>query len=313
MRLLRREARPAPASRPQAPAPFAPRTVPPRVAVLTMARDEGPMLRRWVEHHAGLVGIDSLLVLDDQSVDGSTDDLGCTVHRLPPLDGEGFELTRMRLASTLAEALLLVHDYVAFLDADEFLVTSPAFDTLGDLLAARGYPEIVGTVGLNVVQVPGEQPLDLTRPFLDQRGYAIFTPLMCKPALKRVAAPWVQASHGIAAPYAIDPDLFLVHLKFADRDRLAAMAGRRNAAFQADGRAAKSSWSRPADDLVGALDAAVTGLDLAALPTFDPAAAGLDALIGEEDGVWRPPRQGQLRALKENPVEALPSSLRGRV
>lgn len=309
-RLVRRLRGPAPQS---AAAPYAPRSATPQIAVMTMVRDEGDMLRLWVDHHARLVGLDNLVVLDDQTSDGSTDGLGCTVHRLPELDGRTFEVTRMRLASRLAEALLLVYDYVVFLDADEFLVTSPEFASLGDLLAARDYPEIVGAVGLNVVQVPGEASLDLGKPLLDQRGYAVFAPIMCKPALKRVPAPWAKASHGIRAPYAIDPDLFLLHLKFADRDRLAAMAARRNEAFRADGRAEKSSWSSPAENLVAALDRAVGELDLAEVPTFEPRSAGLDALIFEDEGVFRPPKQGQLRVLKENPVQAIPDRLRGRV
>jgi hypothetical protein len=299
--------------RQQEPAPaYAPRALPAQVAVMTMVRDEGPMLRRWVEHHAALVGLDNLVVLDDQTSDGSTDDLGCTVHRLPVLDGEMFEPIRMQLTSGLAAALLVVYDYVVFLDADELLVTSPEFDTLGDLLAARDYPEVVGAVGLNLVHAPGEAPLDLSRPLLEQRGFAVFTPLMCKPVLKRVAAPWVRASHGIRARYTIDPDLFLLHLKFADRDRLAEIAVRRNRAFQADGRAAESSWSRPVDEVTDALDVAIGRADLAGATPFDPRSAGLDSIVLERNGICRTPKQGQLQALLDNPVQHIPESLRGR-
>jgi hypothetical protein len=223
-----------------------------------------------------------------------------------------FEPIRMRLTSGLAEALLVVYDYVVLLDADELLVTAPEFDSLGDLLDRRGYPEVVGAVALNVVHAPGEQPLDLSRPVLDQRGYAVFTPVMCKPVLKRVPAPWVRASHGIRAPYAIDPDLFLLHLKFADRDRLAKIATRRNQAFRADGRAAQSSWSRPVDEVTAALDAAVERADLVGATTFDPRAAGLDSILFERNGICRTPKQGQLEALLDNPVQRIPGRLQGR-
>jgi hypothetical protein len=279
---------------------------------MTMVRDEGAMLRRWVDHHAALVGLDNLVVLDDQTSDGSTDGLGCTVHRLPVLDGERFEPVRMQLTSGLGAALLAVYDYVVLLDADELLVTSPEFDTLADLLAARGYPEVLGAVALNVVHAPGEAPLDLSRPVLDQRGFAVFTPLMCKPVMKRVPADWVRASHGIRAPYAIDPDLFLLHLKFADRDRLAATALRRHRAFQADGRAAASSWSRPVDEVTDALDAAIDRADLPAATAFDPRSAGLGSVVFERNGIHRTPKQGQLEALLDNPVQRIPASLRGR-
>jgi len=313
VRLRRRERGAGQTEQQSEPAPgYAPRSLPPQVAVLTMVRDEGPMLRRWVDHHAALVGLDNLVVLDDQSSDGSTDDLGCTVHRLPVLDGERFEPIRMQLTSGLAAALLAVYDYVVLLDADELLVTSPEFDTLGDLLAARGYPEVVGAVALNLVHAPGDAPLDLCRPVLDQRRYAVFTPLMCKPVLKRVPAAWVRASHGIRAPYAIDPDLFLLHLKFADRDRLAETAVRRHRAFQADGRAAASSWSRPVDEVTDALDAAIGRADLAAATAFEPRSADLDSILLARNGIHRTPKQGQLEALLDNPVQRIPESLRGR-
>ena len=116
---------------------------PPTVAVLTMARDEGPLLRVWAEHHARLVGAGNVLILDDSTSDGSTDalgDLGCTLHRLPTFRGERFEGARMQLVSGIAQGLLAVYDYVVFVDADEFLVVDPAHAGLAELLLARGLP-----------------------------------------------------------------------------------------------------------------------------------------------------------------------------
>src|SRR5262245_57139984 len=57
---------------------------PPRVAVLTTVRDEAQMLPRWLDYYGRQVGSENLLVLDDNSVDGSTKDLPCTVYQLPP-------------------------------------------------------------------------------------------------------------------------------------------------------------------------------------------------------------------------------------
>lgn len=57
----------------------------PSLAVVTMARDEGAVLRRWVDWYAGQVGAEHVIVLDDGSTDGSTDDLPCPVLHLPPL------------------------------------------------------------------------------------------------------------------------------------------------------------------------------------------------------------------------------------
>ena len=86
----------------------------PRVLVMTMVRDEAEMLPRWLRHYAGQVGMENLIVLDDNSTDGSTDGLECTVHRLPPLPGDRFERTRMDLLSGLAQGFLSVYDYAVF-------------------------------------------------------------------------------------------------------------------------------------------------------------------------------------------------------
>ena len=50
------------------------------------------MLPRWIAHYAAQVGMESLVVIDDNSTDGSTDDLPCTVVRIPPLEVAGLRL-----------------------------------------------------------------------------------------------------------------------------------------------------------------------------------------------------------------------------
>lgn len=287
----------------------------PEVAVITMARDEGELLPVWVSHYAKHVGIDNLIVLDDSSVDGSTDDLGCTVHRVPPLKGGlDFEPVRMRLMNGIANGLLAVYDYVVFVDVDEFLVTDPAVHpTLPDLLEDRGRPETLGVMGLNVVHVPGAEPapLDLGRPVLEQRSFAKFTPLMCKPSVKRINAGWAISSHALKAPYTIDPELFMLHLKFADRDRLAEVARLRNEVSKADGRAEDASWGKEADQVLAIFDEVVADVDVDSIPEFDPAEANLEEMVIFHNGRHRTPKQGQIAALRRQPFTRIPRRLAG--
>lgn len=286
---------------------------PPSVLVMTMARDEADMLPRWVEHYGRQVGVDHLLVLDDNSSDGSTDDLPCSVHRLPPLVGRHFERTRMRLLSGLAAGYLEVYDVVAFVDVDEFLVADPAHHTdLRSYLATRRDRDVIAPVGLNVVHLPDvEGPLRPGEPVLEQRRHAQFAPLMCKPSLKQVPAAWRWASHGIEAPFEVDPELFMLHLKFADRDGLARVAAHRKALSDADGRARGSSWSRDADDILAAFDRAVGGVDAAALTEFDVADVDLGPVVEPQDGWHRAVGAGQVQALKHQPLRRIPSRLLG--
>jgi hypothetical protein len=294
--------------------PSEPETAP-TVLVMTMVRDEAQMLPRWINHYAGQVGMDNLLVLDDNSSDGSTDGLECTVHRLPSLSGRGFEKARMQLLSGLASGFLGAYDFVAFVDADEFLVPDPTrHHDLRSYLASRRDREVVAPLALNVVHVPSvEPPLRPGEPVLGQRQFAKFAPVMCKPSIKRVPASWRWASHGIAAPFEVDPELFMVHLKFADRDLLRQVAAHRKALVDADGRASGSSWSREADDIVAALDRAVAGIDVDTVTEFDPREVDLTKLVEPRDGWHRAVGAGQVQALRHLPLRRVPAALIGRV
>jgi hypothetical protein len=153
----------------------------PRLAAVTMVRDERVMLPRWVAHYGRECGPDHLYVIDDNTTDGSTDDLPCSVIRIPSWGDKHFEVTRMRMVSRIAAALLEAYDAVLFADADEFLVADPErHEGLVDLLARREGTEVLGAQALNVVHdARREGPLDPDQPVLGQRQWAKFIPLMC--------------------------------------------------------------------------------------------------------------------------------------
>ena len=122
-----------------------------------------------------------------------------------------------------------------------------AYSGLVDFIAAHPDERAMAPLTLNVVHhVDVEGPLDPAQPVLGQRRFAKFMPVMCKPALNATLAPWKQASHGIACPFAIHRDLFMIHLKFFDRDHLWSTSNHRRRMVEADGRAKKTTWSRPA-------------------------------------------------------------------
>ena len=287
----------------------------PTIAAITMARDEGPMLRRWVDHYGRELGPDNLVVIDDNSSDGSTDDLPCPVIRIPPIGKKSFEPSRMGLLSGLADSLLNVYDAVLFSDADEFVVADPdKYESVRHLVADRADRDVLGVVALNLAHAPSEGPLDPDRPLLEQRHYAKFLPLMCKPAIKRVPAAWRWASHGIMAPYSVDPDLFMFHMKYGDRDQLRAISRARNEAWKADRRADGTSWTLDADESVEVLDRLWDDVDLTAVKPFRVPLERLPGFIeGRPDGSWRAVGQGQVLAMGKRPLVGVPERFRGLV
>ncbi len=292
----------------------------PRIAVITMSRDSGPVLRRWVEHYQRQVGADDVFVIDDHSVDGSTDDLPCTVLKLPYLDKYSFEPSRMGVLSALAKSMLFAYDAVLLADADEFVVADPArHESLRHFAAARKGVDVAGVLGYNVVHRIGvEAALDFDAPtLLGQREFARFTPLMCKPALKWVDADWAHASHGIRHPFAPDPELFMFHFKFADLAQLELLAEHRHQAAVVEGRAVKSSWSRPTDEIVAALRTAVDNIETAVttgeLGKFRPGAKKIESIVQNEGNLWRATGAGQHLALVKPPYVRIPDEFRALV
>ncbi|CAN5324071.1 hypothetical protein BH09ACT12_BH09ACT12_18440 [soil metagenome] len=297
----------------EAPEPTHPDGELPAVAVITMARDEGTMLRRWVDHHAGHVGAENLVVIDDHSQDGSTDDLPCPVIKIPFLRKRGFEQSRMGLLAGISAGLLEAYDAVLFCAAEEFVVPDPdRHESLRHFVAARPGHTALGVLGLNVVHdLAREAPLRDDAPILSQRRFAKFVPLMCKPALKWVPAEWAHASHGIVCPFTVDPDLFMFHMKFADRDHLAASAARRNESHTTEGRAANTSWVRPADEMVALLDEIVADFEPDDVDPFRPRKERLGRIVQQRGPMWRATGLGQVAAMQQRPLVRIPKRFKG--
>ena len=289
-----------------------------RLAAITMVRNEAAMLPRWIEHYAGqLGGYEHLLVLDDISDDGSTDDLPCPVIRVPPFIHRPFEPARLGMISHFGSGLLESYHAVVFTDADEFLVADPdKYDSLVELVAAKTETRVFGAMGLNVTQlVTSEAELDPTRPILAQRRYAKFISLMCKPSIKKVHNQWTAASHGLKRqPWTVDPDLYMFHAKFADRETLRRAAELRKRDVREDNRPRATNWRFGGDAMVDLLDSMAKGVALDRLQTFSPDLVDLAGIVREEEGeVFRARGGRQVQLMKSGELMLIPERFRNLV
>lgn len=284
-----------------------------RVAVMTMTRDEADMLPRWVHYYGAHLGMRNLFVIDDNSTDGSTADLPCTVLHLPagPWKASWMQ-TRVGFANSMSRGLLACFDVVIFTDVDEFLVPDPArYAGLFDYLTARADTDVVAPVAVNLLHAPASEPaIDPSRPILEQRRFVKWAPDMCKPLVKRQPATWLQGFHGIKAPFVIDPELYMIHLKYYDVDALADVADRRQHLYLNEGRGSgKSSWPLGAEairkQLAGWIDDAASDL-----PEFEAAECDLAGTVHAMDSGFFRSLGPQLGAVTDYPLRVLPERFR---
>lgn len=290
-----------------------------RIAAITFCRDEGRMLPLWIKYYGEQLGVENLYVVDDNSEDGSTDNLPCDVLHIPPIRGGKFNSTRMAMVGNLGRSLLQLYDVVLFCDTDEFIVPDPdkyaGLKQYIEVKSAEGL-NAVGSLGFNVVHnVGSEPPLDLSQPLLGQRQLAKFLPLMCKPAIKWVPGHWSSGTHGVRTSYKVDPDLWMFHMKFGDRDHLQEAADHRQRMVEADGRSRDTQWRQGGDTLVDLLERITEGADASQIPDFvPPTGERLDALVVEDPpGNWRAPKGSQMTLMEKRPLVRIPKRFHGIV
>ena len=284
-----------------------------RVVAMTMVRDEPDMLPRWIRHYGRHVGVEHLIVLDDNSEDGSTVGLPCTVHHLPPpRPTDHWGLMRVRLVNGLSAGLLAFYDAVVFTDVDEFLVPDPAtHPSLRHYLAARPEPTVVAGLAYDVVHdARVEPPIDPDRPVLAQRRYVKFNPAMCKPQVKREAVRWGSAFHAVNAPFTIDPDLLMLHLKFSDVQLVREVGDRRRAVHETHGRGHSNSfWPRGGDALVKKLARSIAA-QTGPVTEVEPRAVDTTGMVVVDDKGFHAVDGRQVAALRRSPLQTLPERFR---
>ena len=186
------------------------------LAAVTMVYNEAALLPLWLRHYARQVGAAHCYVIDHGSDDGSTDDLRpASVIRLPRSPHD--DARRARAVSAFCASLLEWYDGVIHTDVDEFVLADPAAWPDLRAFAAASDADAVTAIGLNVIQVAEEAPLDPARPVLAQRAYAAFSSALCKPVLIRRPVRWAPGFHCADVALRFD-GLFLFHLRYCDRD-----------------------------------------------------------------------------------------------
>lgn len=207
-----------------------------RAAAVTMMRDDPFFLRIWHQYYSRQLGDDHLYVIDNGSVwpDGMPSEIQdilarVSVVKIPFQDGvgrlqkRGFDYTRFSFINAFIAGLRSYYNIVLHNDIDELFVPDPArWSGLHDYLAdeaRRG--GVVSGVGIELFQdVESDAAYDPAMPLFAQRPNYIYRVEYCKPHLF-YSTDWVLP-HKATKPFFLDPDLYLVHLKYLDADRIVA-------------------------------------------------------------------------------------------
>lgn len=208
-----------------------------KICAITMVRDDEFFLRKWISYYGSQLGEENLYVLfdgEDQRIPDFCGKANTIIHKRVKGMVAKADKGRIDLISEKARELMKDYDIVIGMDVDEFLVVDPLKNmSLAQYLGSIDIGTTVSGLGVDVGQhLDKEQPIDASRPFLEQRRYGYLYPRYTKTSVIGRPVQWGAGFHRVLGHnYHIDPNLYLFHFggfdmamleaKMKDQDRLA--------------------------------------------------------------------------------------------
>lgn len=187
-------------------------------AVFTIVKDEPVNLPIWLKHYRRTFADEDIYVIDHETQDGSTADLGVNV--IPVFNPEAFRHQWLVDQVQRVQAELLErYEVVLFAEADE-MVYSPHAKLIDVLKAFRTseaqYTNVVGYEAIH--RIDDEPALDLTQPIVDQRPWWYREVHMDKPLLTKMPLQYGAGFHHCQYNRDYSWNLFMYHLHRMDYD-----------------------------------------------------------------------------------------------
>ena len=205
-----------------------------RIAAITMARNDEFFLTRWIEYYGEQLGAENLYIYLDGTDQVVPKNAGAAnIKKLPHIDmsravGDKY---RIGLLSDLAADLFARgYDMVIGCDTDEFLIVDPKTKkSLAEYLSKLNIKTSVSGLGLDVGQnMKCEKTLDIKKPLLAQRSYALLSTRYTKPVVLSRPARWGSGFHRVRHHnFHIDRNLYLLHFGAVDMEMLTTKAAAR--------------------------------------------------------------------------------------
>ena len=195
-----------------------------KIGAVSMVRNDQFFIPRWIDYYGKELGHENLfLFIDGHDQPLPEDHASINVIRLPRqrLNRSRGDKNRIDLISNFTKSLFLRYDIVIAHDIDEALVVDPDRGlSLSDYLQKPVKSASLSALGLDVGQHLGlEQPIDPSRPFLEQRSFAHVSARYTKAIVAFRPVRWGAGFHRVRyRNFHIDPNLFLFHFGMVDYD-----------------------------------------------------------------------------------------------
>lgn len=205
-----------------------------KVAVLTQVRNESILLPIWLKYYSK--HIDDIYVTNHGGEQDYIDKLADKYKLKKRFEATNRSYDHQGLVSAVKRVfneLLDRYDHVIYTDVDEFLIPSKC--TLREYVKSLKKDQYT-CIGREVLQVPGEEPIDFEKPLLKQRKYWWGHPAIWKSPISNHPMNWVLGFHYTSEMVAkaekrkqdmegyiksvAEKDLYLVHINKIDYDLL---------------------------------------------------------------------------------------------
>lgn len=182
-----------------------------KVAVYTVVRNEGRLLQKWLDYYMTLFGEEHTFILDNDTDDGSTENLPCNVIRISCGVAYNNAWLCDQVRSFQQGLLSSGYDYVVFADCDEFLWHPMG---LMNYVQKLKKPDVMA-VGFDLIHMPYEEPtpFDYNQKIMSQRAFWFRSPTYNKTLISNHPLEWRTGLHRANNSCGFqDQDLLLVHV-----------------------------------------------------------------------------------------------------
>ncbi len=195
---------------------------PKKIAAISMVRNDNFFVHKWIDYYGENLGYKNLyLIIDgyDQPLPEKHKHINIIRKEHIPMKRSRGDRYRARLVSGIAKGLFDDFDIVIAHDIDEYLVVDPdCGQSLAGYLQKPISTSSLSALGLDVGQhTEKEGPIDLSKPFLQQRSFAHVSARYTKAIVATRPITWGSGYHRVKGKnFTIDPTLYLFHFGMVD-------------------------------------------------------------------------------------------------